>query len=133
MSAVFLDTVGLIAVWNASDQWNSQATAAFAALIRQQKTLVTTSAVLLECGNAAARRPYRRHVVNLREQLSEQGHLIEPTPEELREAWANYARGEAGEAGVVDHISFLVMRRLGLTEAFTNDGHFVAAGFRALF
>lgn len=44
-----------------------------------------------------------------------------------------YDRGEAGEAGIVDHISFIVMRRLSLTEAFTNDRHFEAAGFRFLF
>jgi predicted nucleic acid-binding protein len=32
-----------------------------------------------------------------------------------------------------DHISFVVMRRLGITEAFTNDVHFQAAGFTTLF
>jgi predicted nucleic acid-binding protein len=30
-------------------------------------------------------------------------------------------------------VSFSVMRRLGLTRAFTNDRHFAAAGFEALF
>ncbi len=48
-------------------------------------------------------------------------------------AWAAYRRGEAGAAGIVDHVSFEVMRRLGVTEAFTNDRHFVAAGFEVLF
>jgi predicted nucleic acid-binding protein len=38
-----------------------------------------------------------------------------------------------GQAGIVDHISFLVMHRLGITDAFTNDGHFRAAGFVTLF
>ena len=38
-------------------------------------------------------------------------------------------RGEAGQAGIVDHVSFQVMRRLGITEAFTNDKHYQAAGF----
>lgn len=51
----------------------------------------------------------------------------------MEEAWAAYDRGEAGEAGIVDHISFVVMRRLGLTHAFTNDRHFQAAGFTTLF
>ena len=35
--------------------------------------------------------------------------------------------------GIVDHVSFVVMRRLGLTQAFTNDAHFRAAGFEVLF
>jgi predicted nucleic acid-binding protein len=30
-------------------------------------------------------------------------------------------------------VSFQVMRRLGLGEAFTNDKHFLAAGFTVLF
>ena len=36
-------------------------------------------------------------------------------------------------AGIVDHISFAVMRRLGIADAFTNDRHFKAAGFNTLF
>ena len=59
--------------------------------------------------------------------------VVDPLPEEVEEAWAAYSRGEAGEAGIVDHLSFRVMRRLGLTEAFTNDQHFRAAGFTTLF
>jgi predicted nucleic acid-binding protein len=89
--------------------------------------------VLLECGNAAARRPYRRRVAALRRELIEGGLLVAPTPEEIEQAWAAYERGDAGEAGIVDHLSFCVMRRLGLSEAFTNDQHFRTAGFTALF
>jgi uncharacterized protein len=59
--------------------------------------------------------------------------LVDPTPEEIEEAWEAYGRGEAGEAGIVDHLSFQIMRRLGLSEAFTNDEHFRAAGFVTLF
>jgi len=33
----------------------------------------------------------------------------------------------------VDHVSFVVMRRLGVGRAFTNDRHFRAAGFETLF
>jgi len=45
----------------------------------------------------------------------------------------NYSRREAANAGIVDHVSFVVMRRIGITEAFTNDHHFKAAGFTTLF
>ena len=61
------------------------------------------------------------------------GDLYEPTPPEVDPAWADYARGLAGGAGIVDRVSFAVMRRLGLTEVFTNDRHFAAAGFTPLF
>ena len=53
--------------------------------------------------------------------------------EDWREAWSGFERGNAAGAGIVDHVSFVVMRRLGLTEAFTNDGHFRAAGLVTLF
>ena len=43
------------------------------------------------------------------------------------------ARGLAAGAGLVDQLSFAVMRRLDLDDVFTNDRHFSAAGFRVLF
>lgn len=58
MNGVFLDTVGMIAVWDDTDQWHEAASAAYRNLLAQGQRLVTTSFVLCECGNAAARRPY---------------------------------------------------------------------------
>jgi predicted nucleic acid-binding protein len=130
---VFLDTVGLIAVWDRSDQWHPAAAGAYRALLQQARPLVTTSLVLLECGNAAARRPFRPRVNALRHFLVQERLLIEPSPQDLEAAWTAYDRGEAGEAGIVDHVSFIVMKRLGVSEAFTNDQHFRAAGFTTLF
>jgi predicted nucleic acid-binding protein len=95
--------------------------------------MVSTSLVLYACGNAAARRPYRTSVDDLRTWLAAKSWLIEPTASDLKNAWAEYRAGSCGVAGIVDHVSFVVMRRLGLVEAFTNDKHFEAAGFTALF
>jgi len=61
------------------------------------------------------------------------GLLIQPTEEDWRAAWQAYRRGEADQAGIVDHVSFVVMRRLKIPQAFTNDNHFRAAGFETLF
>jgi uncharacterized protein len=133
MTEVFLDTVGLIAVWDTADQWHSAADGVFRVLLAQGRRLVTTELVLVECGNAAARRPYRRQVSELRRALRDEGMMIKPTAEEIEEAWDAYHRGEAGHAGIVDHVSFIVMRRLELTEVFSNDRHFEAAGFTRLF
>jgi predicted nucleic acid-binding protein len=133
MTPVFLDTVGLLAVWDASDQWNAAADAAYRDLIQRGQPLLTTPLVLWECGNAAAHRPFRQRVNVLRQKLIQEGLLIEPTPREIEAAWAAYDRGDAAQAGIVDHVSFQVMRRLGLTQAFTNDNHFQAAGFQVLF
>jgi hypothetical protein len=133
VNGVFLDTVGMVAVWDETDQWHAPANAVYRALLAQGRRLVTTSFVLYECGNAAARRPYRTDVNELRKFLVHEQLLVDPTPQEVEMAWAAYDRGEAGEAGIVDHLSFQIMRRLGLIEAFSNDRHFQAAGFTTLF
>ena len=89
--------------------------------------------MLAETANAAARRPYRAAVVRLREQMESAGWVIFPTLDDWTAAWTAYARNEAAGAGLVDHISIIVMRRLNLTEVFTNDAHFSAAGLITLF
>lgn len=133
MTPVFLDTVGLLALWDESDQWHAAAQTAFAQLAQGRARLVATSYIFLECGNAAARRPYRNDVDELRQELAAQGNLIIPSVDDEKAAWQAYRRAEAAGAGIVDQVSFVVMRRLGLTQAFTCDGHFRAAGFEALF
>ena len=133
MNLVFMDTVGLLALWNADDQWHDDAERAFANIDPDQTTLLTTAYVLLECGNAAARSGIREEVGRLREQFELADTLIWPTSADWAEAWAAYRRGDADSAGIVDHISFAVMRRSGIARAFTNDRHFRAAGFEILF
>lgn len=133
MNAVFLDTVGLLALWDVADQWHTAAEEAFSRIVSQRQSLATTTFVLLECGNAAARRPYRGEVVRLRELLSARNELWLPNEDDISQAWLAYDQGQAGDAGIVDHVSFAVMRRLGIQQVFTNDRHFEAAGFEILF
>ncbi len=133
MNSVFLDTVGLLALWDLGDQWHSAAEAAYARVVAKRLPFVTTTFVLLECGNGAARRLYRPRVGQLRHTLEERNEVVVPTQEDWKQAWADYEREEAGRAGIVDHVSFIVMRRLGVAQAFTNDRHFQTAGFTVLF
>ncbi len=123
----------MIAVWDDTDQWHAAAIVVYRGLKRQGRRLVTTPMVLCECGNASARRTYRSDVCELRKALLDEGLLVEPTPQEIEIAWAAYERGDSAQAGIVDHVSFVIMRRLGITEAFTNDQHFQATGFTTLF
>lgn len=133
MNAVFLDTVGLLALWDRSDQWHDGAERAFTQILDERLPVLTTTFVLLECGNAAARRPYRAATAMLREELEKADMLIWPTAEDWQQAWSAYQRGDAAQAGIVDNISFATMRRLSITRVFTNDYHFQAAGFETLF
>jgi predicted nucleic acid-binding protein len=133
VNAVFLDTVGLLATWDGSDQWHEPARQAYQQLLSQRRPVLTSRFILLECGNAAARRPYRSAVARFRQEMELSGRIIGLTDDDWTQAWDAYSRGNAASAGIVDHVSFVLMQRLGLHEAFTNDKHFKAAGFTALF
>lgn len=133
MKAVFLDTVGMLALWHEADQWHQQAEEARAKFRADKSPVVTTTYILLECGNAVTRRPFRSAVTRFREVMLSNGGLIVPTDDDWEESWEAFDRGDAAQAGIVDLVSFAVMRRLGIREAFTNDRHFSAAGFETLF
>ena len=94
---------------------------------------VTTPQVLLECANAAARKQYRNEVYRLRDRMLREQTVVDVADSDVDQAWREYHLGAAGSASVVDHISFIIMRRLGITDAFTNDRHFKTAGFNTLF
>ena len=133
MRTIYLDTVGLVALWDRRDPWNAAAKQVWASIDLDATRLVTSSFVLLECANQAARKPYRVEVIRIRGDLGMAGDLYEPLPEEVADAWDTYYRTAPGTAAVIDLTSFAVMRRLRITEAFTNDKHFAAAGFTVLF
>lgn len=130
---IFLDTVGLLALWDRSDQWHGLATQAFQEFSKERASLYTSSLVLLECANAAARRPYRTVVAALWREMKAADRVFQPSEKDWEEAWSDYGGGTAGGPGVVDLISFRAMRQLGIERAFTNDRHFRDAGFRVLF
>lgn len=46
MMPVFLDTVGLLAVWDISDQWNAAADLAYRTVVERGQQLLTTSIIL---------------------------------------------------------------------------------------
>lgn len=133
IAPVFLDTVGLLALWDKRDKWHPAASDAYKRIRAEQAPVFATSFVLLEAGNAAARRPYRLSVLDLKDFLEASGGLVIPSHDDWRGAWEAYRRGEAGDAGIVDQVSFAVMRRLNIPRAFSNDRHFHAGGFETLF
>jgi uncharacterized protein len=133
MNAVFLDTVGLLAVWDVDDQWHQSADDAYRKIVSARQPIVTTTFVLLECGNAAARRAYREDLCLLRRTLEQRNEVVIPTDTDWAKAWTAYEQRQAGAASIVDQVSFAVMHRLGIQRAFTSDRHFQEAGFETLF
>ena len=81
MSGVFFDSVGLLALWNASDQWHAPAEEAYRQLIGRNPPLWTTTLVLYECGNRAARRAdFRCLAAAFRDEMEAKGDVSDKSP-----------------------------------------------------
>jgi predicted nucleic acid-binding protein len=95
--------------------------------------IVTTAGVILEIGNSLAR-SHRLKALDLIEiLLSRKSCSIEWVNESLLlDAIDLYERHHDKSWGMVDCLSFVVMRRRRIREALTNDQHFEQAGFVAL-
>lgn len=88
MTPVFLDTVGLLAPWDVSDQWHLAAESAFMPLVEEKSPLITTAYGLLECANSAAKKPYRSAAAELREKMEKSETLVIPTGADWEAAWS---------------------------------------------
>lgn len=132
MSPIFLDTLGLLDLWDAEDQWHDQAETAFSELRGRRSSFITTTFVLLECGNAAARRAFRKEVIDTWRLLEARNEVIRPTEDDWLQGWRAVEQSDAAGAGIVAGVSFAVMRRLEVETAFSNDRHFSATGFHTL-
>lgn len=123
---LFLDASFAIALSSPRDQHHAQAVRLAAQVEQLGVQLVTTRAVVLEIGNALAKRRHREAAVSLLDALEQDpGIQVVPLSEELfQRGWALYRQHHDKEWGVTDCISFTVMRDRGLSDALTADEHF---------
>ena len=132
--AVFLDTVGLIALLNRDDEYHGPAAAIFPEIGRSQRPVVTTNLVLAEVGNGLARTALRNEVVWLIETLYREpcATVVCVTADQMVSGVELYRDRQDKLWGLVDCVSFALMRKMGIQDAFTADHHFEQAGFRCM-
>ncbi len=130
----FLDASFAIALAAPRDQHHARAVELSERLERTGSRLVTTRAVLLEIGNALAKRRFRADGVALLNSLEHDPSVsvVSLTEDLYQEAVSLYRRHSDKEWGLTDCVSFVVMRNRQLTEALTANEHFRQAGFRPL-
>lgn len=130
-SRLFVDTSFIVASVNWRDQYHERAT--LAAKHYGDLPLLVTDAVLLEVGNALAR-DYKAASVQIMERfLSSDGvEVVHLDPLLFARAFDLYKSYQDKAWGLVDCISFTVMREAGITAALTFDHHFEQAGFQVL-
>ena len=133
-SEVFLDTAYAIALSVESDEHHERALELAEQLETEKARLITTRAVLLEIGNALSKKRYRPAAVELLDALEQDLQVeIVLLSEELYERAFELLRNRPDKDwGLIDCVSFVVMKEYGLTEALTTDEHFEQAGFRPL-
>lgn len=134
MNELFLDTAYAIALSVETDAHHERAVELAEQLEAGQTKLITTRAVLLEIGNVLSRVRYREAAVQLLEALEHdpQVECVPLTEELYQQALELFRIRPDKEWGMIDCVSFVVMKQRGLSEALTTDEHFEQAGFRAL-
>lgn len=128
---VFVDTSFVLALINQRDQYHERTkTLSFKF---EESLLVTTGAVLLEIGNALAK-DFREQALAVIRLMRTSGRveLVELDDALLEKALEIYGKYSDKTWGLVDCISFVVMRERGLSEVLTFDADFLAAGFTIL-
>lgn len=126
--SVFIDTGYILALVNENDQHHAEALALSEHY--DGRSVVVTDAVLLEIGNALSRMDRNAAVQIIQDIRNSPGTtVVNLTPELFEAAFALYRRHTDKQWGLIDCVSLVVMRRMGLTSALAFDQHFVQAGF----
>ena len=131
---IFLDTSYAVALAAPSDRHHQEAQKLSTWLREERPSVFTTRAVLLEIGNALSKPLVRRDAVRLLMSLETDPDVqVIPVSDDLfvRGLELFYQRRDKSW-GLVDCISFEVMREHAVNDSLTSDGHFEQAGFRAL-
>jgi predicted nucleic acid-binding protein len=95
---------------------------------------VTTAWVLTEVANALSASHLRSGFLSLLDDLQsdDEVSIVAPEPETFAQGIDLYRNRPDKNWSLTDCISFVVMKREGITEALTGDRHFEQAGFKAL-
>lgn len=100
---------------------------------RVRPPLITTEHVLIEFLDGLVQVPFRPRATRTVETLRSDGQVrIVPAASALfDEAFQLFKTYTDKAWSLTDCVSFVVMRREGMTDALTSDHHFEQAGFRA--
>jgi len=132
MNQVFLDTGYVLALELANDQNHRLVTDHWRHLGDGLPSLVTTSYVFDEIVTFFNSRGHHEKAVEVGNRLlqSTMVELIQVDEELLQLGWRYLVGHQDKRYSLTDCLSFVVMNRLGITTAFTVDGHFEQAGFQ---
>lgn len=131
VNKILVDTSFIVALINERDQYHEHALKSVDKYDGQ--SLVITDGVLLEVANALAR-GYKTEAIQVIENFlsADEVDVIHLTPDLFGHAFDLYKTHQDKSWGLVDCISFVVMRDRGIRLALTFDKHFIQAGFQVI-
>lgn len=132
MSLVFADAFYFVARLNRRDQHHERVVA-FSREFRSH--ILTTDWVLMEVADALAKSECRSRIRDFTLHLRQaSGCEVVPTSRDLLDRALEFYQQHKDKEWTLAHcVSFVIMRERGITEALTEDRHFIQAGFTALF
>ncbi len=131
MEKAFVDTSFILAIVSEKDELHQKAKE----LIKTHGKFLwlTTDLVLYEVANSLARNAKPQAQKIIVDFLEADGiEIIYASPALFRKGFALYCDYADKTWGLIDCVSFIVMRENNITDALTNDKHFQQAGFKAL-
>ena len=129
---IFVDTAALYAFLDADDANHAECEREWRRLLEHGEQLVTSNYVLVEACALVQHRLGVQAVRDLQEVMLPALQVLWVDEQAHREAVSALLTAGRRELSLVDCASFGLMRKWGITSAFTLDRHFDEQGFRRL-
>ncbi|MCP4246060.1 MAG: PIN domain-containing protein [bacterium] len=129
-----MDTSGLLALANRSDELHLRAVEVHDALRRERAVRVFSDWILGEFLSAAASPPLRQVAARIvrRIRASSGSVVVAAAPNDIDDILDFYSQHQDKKWSFVDCAAMLICRQRGIQRVFTHDRHFVQAGYTAL-
>jgi uncharacterized protein len=128
---IFVDSGAWIAISDRSDQHHRPAIATYRDLLRSPRILVTSNLVVAESYILVRRSAGHETAMRFLRSLRQSSRLLKVYSDAALESRAEelLARYADQDFSFVDAVSFALMQRRSIAQAFTFDRHFLVAGF----
>lgn len=130
--SVFVDTSALLALLDEDDRFHKAAASAFTLFRAERATLVTHNYLAVEAIALVHRRLGGARAADLMRGFLPELEMIWIDEATHATTASAYLAALPGRHSLVDFVSFEIMRRHGLTRAFTFDADFRSAGFQVI-
>lgn len=129
---IFIDTGAFLGRYSKRDQHHARAVRGFEELRAEHRSITTSNHVLSETFTLLGRRMGYRFAAERGRSIlaSDVLRILRPGPEEEIVALDEMERFADQQVSFTDCLSFVLMRREGILDAFSFDRHFLLAGFR---